>query len=710
MTRETQVLLGEDATRIRARSFVGRKTALESLEALLKSDHELRLLFLQGIPGIGKTFFLREALRRAKERGYKAIYIDAASAPDSHQELGAWLQKRISPLVLSESSSEDRSNEHYAQNLKNEKSVHSTRSFFLAVDSFECISRHEAWIFNELFPSIPQNTRIVVAGRNLPDERLLADPGWNNLSTFLTLECFSTTETKKYLEYCGIDTKRKDEIHDLTRGHPLALALVRQILEQTPGEKLPPKDSEEYFQTLLKHFVQNIPSFNHRKTLWLSAMVPFVSQEIIRRFIEEEKSPILLDWLQELSFARVTWRGVTIHELVRDLLRKDLLWRDPQLYQFFFLNIAKHQLEAIDNCSNEELQSKIFDLAHIASIGAKEAANIYSLNSAMDFSSRKPTANDWRKIEEMVASKEGASALSLLKHWRKNRGDTVFFQSESAGEYGFLMILRLEEFSSKKVSQDPAVCSLHQWLVQKELMGNRPAVLCRFWMSKGSYQSSSTCRTFIFLHIIRYVLGLESPVCIFSVHRDPRLWLPYTQYAEIEHFDEFDFKSDGNAYGLFGRVFADKHAGSWMKKSVQKMFSMEIPDGDSTDSNCITRHDFDREIKKALRNYHHPDCLRDSLLLKCAFMKNKRGPNDNRLELSEKLAAELFKHSCVFKEKKAKKVYFDVLNETYFNPALKQRVAAENLCMSYGTYRRRLAEAIRHLAQQLWLHESSNGH
>lgn len=705
MNQEIETLIGDRAAVHRAGLFVGRRKELETFETMLDCDDERRFFFVHGLPGIGKTMFIRECIRRAKCRGCITTYLDSNSTPGSQPELLELIQRKLETLnpapkvgnIAKIRNSATRPNSGGAE-----------QRCLLAIDSFERLSKHESFFFNELFPSISRKVRILVAGRALPNERFLTDPGWSSLSAVSNLQSFTLSETGQYLEKCGISLSNHERVYYLTHGHPLALALAVQILNQNPDAVLQPDDSEKYLTILLKQFTRSIPSFMHRRALWLSAMVPYTTQCLLRKIIDEENSHLLLDWLGELSFARVTRRGVEIHELVKDVLRADLQWRDPELFRFYLEEISMLQLDSLETWDEKQRKQTFSDLAYTASIIGESTGSAHAFTNNRNFSCDEPEEDDWPIIEAMVEKHEGESSLSLLRYWREKGANTIFFQSEQNEECGFLMFLRLEKISTEEASLDPAAFPLRSWLDENNLIGDRPAILCRFWMCRDFYQSVSSCRSFIFLHIVRQVMSMDEPVCIFAVTRDPDKWLNLTRYADLKHFEMFDFNSNGCTYGLLGRVMENDNAVSWLKKTGRMMLNPGIPDRVISTPSRITLHDFEREIKKALKSYHHPEHLKNSLLLNCCFINNLIHPKSNWMQKAEKLVAELFNHGETLKKQPSKQVFFEVLNATYFEPSTKQRVAAEKLCMSFGTYRRRLSQATKLLAERIWMLETAD--
>ena len=106
--------------------------------------------------------------------------------------------------------------------------------------------------------------------------------------------------------------------------------------------------------------------------------------------------------------------------------------------------------------------------------------------------------------------------------------------------------------------------------------------------------------------------------------------------------------------------------------------------------------DFAAAVKDALRDIHSPDLLaRNPLLLHRACSLGKSaGPQELRALLSETVGT-------LFANPRDEKLR-QVLKLTYCQPGLKQEAVADQLSLSFGTYRRHLGTARDRLARWLW--------
>jgi adenylate cyclase len=115
----------------------------------------------------------------------------------------------------------------------------------------------------------------------------------------------------------------------------------------------------------------------------------------------------------------------------------------------------------------------------------------------------------------------------------------------------------------------------------------------------------------------------------------------------------------------------------------------------------LPRADFDVAVKDALRHYTRADLLLGSRLLdaRIATGHGSKTADVAHLQLALADAAE-----TIFVNERDQRVQ-RVLELTYFRPASKQEVVAEQLGLSFSTYRRHLTTGIERLTEWLWHQE-----
>ncbi|HUB16412.1 MAG TPA: tetratricopeptide repeat protein [Acetobacteraceae bacterium] len=115
----------------------------------------------------------------------------------------------------------------------------------------------------------------------------------------------------------------------------------------------------------------------------------------------------------------------------------------------------------------------------------------------------------------------------------------------------------------------------------------------------------------------------------------------------------------------------------------------------------LQRSDFRDGVKAALRHYVRTDLLAENALLNTELVA-RSGSGADAPKALKVIIVETAR--TLFANERDRKLY-RALDLTYFNPARKQETAAEQLGVSFSTYRRSLAAAVERLAEWLWQQE-----
>jgi hypothetical protein len=120
---------------------------------------------------------------------------------------------------------------------------------------------------------------------------------------------------------------------------------------------------------------------------------------------------------------------------------------------------------------------------------------------------------------------------------------------------------------------------------------------------------------------------------------------------------------------------------------------------------ALTRPEFESAIRAALRHYVRSDLLAENPLMRSRLLGkgDPRAPGPLALKtLLADTAEGLFANARDTR-------FYRVLYLMYFNPAPKQKAVAQQLGLSFGTYRRYLATATDRLTGWLWQQEQAAG-
>src|SRR5262249_44965035 len=125
----------------------------------------------------------------------------------------------------------------------------------LLIDTYEALAPLDNWLRESFLPQLPGQTTIVIAGRHSPASAWRTDPDWSDLARIVSLRNLPPTDSREYLRARRIPEGQHQEVLEFTHGHPLALALVADLLVHGEQRSFSPEQAPDVVGVLLSRFV-----------------------------------------------------------------------------------------------------------------------------------------------------------------------------------------------------------------------------------------------------------------------------------------------------------------------------------------------------------------------------------------------------------------------------------------------------------------------
>jgi hypothetical protein len=193
-----------------------------------------------------------------------------------------------------------------------------------------------------------------------------------------------------------------------------------------------------------------------------------------------------------------------------------------------------------------------------------------------------------------------------------------------------------------------------------------------------------------------------------SVRIDTEANRMQARYAGIRPLKNTSFELDGRRFFVMGHDWRVEPVTEWLAGITDRLIARDEPAGDVGEAEIMGEERFREAVREALHGLaRHNDLdlvrLSRSLLVRRAVAEGRAPtPGEATAALLRETVEALADHP-----RGADLVA--VLRHTYVEPAPKQRAAAYEAGLSYGTYRRRLREAVSTLSTRLWQQEMSAG-
>ena len=666
--------LGDLLDNARRQRFVGRHRELASFDDALAGRSPRRVLFVHGQGGIGKTTLLLELHARARAAGRTVVQIDGRDVDPSPEGMATAVRLALDP---------QRGDGPIAQLLT---------GAVLLVDGYEHLTPIDGWLRNQLVPALSADNVVVLAGRDPPAAPWRTDPGWRHLVAVHRVEPFDTAESGQLLAHAGIEPHVRPHLVTLGRGHPLTMALLADIAAtgQVPDTLA---DAPDLISALLESFLRDAPSEAHLTGLATCAIAWLTTEDLLRQLMGAD-APTVWQWLTRRPFVTTSPRGLSAHDLARDVLDAEFERRSPERYRSYRRIIHAHAVAALRAATGPDRQTHAQQL-HFLLRNSPLTTAISALRAQGSAAVVPARPDDLDQVCSIIERFEGPASSHLARAWLSEQPEHLSVVRTSDGVAGFTHHLLCPSGSALE-DRDPAVRAVLDHIARKG--PTRPGErvdIARFFAGARDHQRDPYA--LLAGNVSSIIEWLARPLAwSFIVTVDNEYWAPFFEYMAFAPLAETNIGDLRHvAYGI-----------DWRRIPVDAWFGLMRERGHSGDTGPppaallrpppLDRTRFAAAIRTALQTLHRPDQLAINPLIGSALAATATGPNPGQLRTTIENAIE-----CLGNEPKGDQLRA-VLHRTYLRAAPTQEAAAEVLHLSLSTYRRYLAKALEQLTDRLW--------
>jgi hypothetical protein len=674
---------------------VGRQAEIGLFRSALQADDPpFALLHVYGPGGVGKTALLAEYARIATEAEVPTLRLDGRDVDPSPPEL---LRAVGHALGLDEGDSPL-------------EALAARSRGVLLVDTYEALLPLDAWLRESFLPQLPAQAIVVIAGRHPPSLAWRTDPGWSDLARRVPLRNLPPEDSRAYLRARGIAEAQHPAVLGFTHGHPLALALVADLLTGGDLESFSPEHAPDVPRMLLERFIRRVPSATHRRTLEVCARTRVTTEALLADVLDtpdaSADASALFAWLRELSFVEQGDEGVFPHDLAREALDADLRWRDPEGFRDLHGRVLRYLVRQIQARTGRAQQRAYFDIVYLSR--HHPLMRPYYDWTTMGAAWAEPaTLEDSPAILAMVRRHEGEASARIAAYWLGRRPD-AFLVFRRAGQQvvGFTAVLLLEDADPEECAADPAVAAAWRFVRRHgPLRAGERLMHHRFSMGQETYQDLATITLVAAVGSLRW-LTTPGLAWSFPVVADPDARERHFAAVGFARAPEADFEVDGRRYGVFAHDWRIEPPLAWIQRKGQ-LDPLVEPAPERHDPRLpapllvLSQPDFEAAARQALRDVTRPAALATNPLLRSRVAAEHAGgaPTPATLQALLREAAETLRANP-----RDEKLY-RAIQRTYSEPALTQERAAELLGLPFSTYRHHLAGGTARVTGWLWRRE-----
>ncbi|MEW9528215.1 ATP-binding protein [Microbispora sp. NPDC049125] len=662
-------LLGWRLQAARDTAFVGREEELAAFNAALYGGG-CTVLYVHGPGGIGKSALLRRFAHEATVAGRPVSMMDGRMMEPAASEAGP-------PLLDADA--------------------------VLLIDDVERVHGLEGWLRERFLPRVPVGALVVIAGRNPPDMRWQADPGWAGALETLPLRGLRAGDAQALMDSSGVPADLRAPLLAFAGGHPLALVTgaAAAVKDGGAGGRWTP--DQDVVAALLDQLVGEPPSAAHRHALEICAHGYVTTEDLLRAALPEDAGT-LFRWLRRLPFVESSSLGLFPHDVVRELLEADLRWRDPEAYAVMHDRIHAHLAERVRTASDVDVPGAVAALLYLHR-GSGAPAGFHGRHDEGGFQEEVLREGDLATLLRVATAAEGAASAGRAAFWAERRPEAfrLYRRTETGEPVAFSAWLRLAELDEEELTADPVVATAwaHARATTPLRAGEHLAV-SRLW-ALPPYRGNSPVTDLIQWRVIGNCLRAERMAWSFIQIPHPNgPWLEHLRRRCGMRDISGQSRQEDAACSLFVHDWRAVPARAWLERMSRLLVAGPAGDPGAATATLavLSQAEFAEAVRKALRRLSRLDALAASPLTRTRLIAERAGRNPATAlgDLLRQAIDDLREDPRSVKLHRA-------LSVTFLRGTPTQELAAERLGLPFTTYRRHLTSGIERVCADLWHRE-----
>ena len=672
------------------RGFIGRSAELAAFDAFLERPEHVRVLWLSGLGGVGKTALMQACSRRARQAGWLTARIDGRAVTPVPQAFSGSVESAIG-----------------ASTPLSELDGAAGGGLAIFIDTYERLELLDVWLREQYLPRLPAQTLIMIASRHLPSVEWRTDPSWSAVLQMLPLRNFRPEESRAYLTSRGVPELEQAEVLGFTHGNPLALSLLTDLYRLQPERFT--VHHPDIIQELVRRLLDDVPTPLHRRALEVCAHLRITSEDQLAEALMISDASDLFGWLRSLSFIESGATGIFPHDLTREVIEADLRWRSPEHYRKLHDDVRRGIVRQLQHGSLAERQAAFSDLLFLHR-NNPTMRPLYKWDALGQIASAPATPEDHQLLVDIVRRQQGAASADILRHWlRRQPGGFTVFRDHTGETIGFGCMLQVADVTGEDCRVDPAIAAAKSFVAEfGPPRTGEPMVYCRWVLSRTTSDPGDTP-------------GLWEPVCLINVIQwvsmqrlswsfvaieDYDRWAPFFAHIRQQHAPGAGFSVDGRTYAVFVHDWRVEPALAWLREMADReLITTQSNKRDDVETQrpilVLSHPEFVAAVRQALRDYARPDRLAGNALLSSRLVADR--PEDQSAVATLGLLLRLSAEELNIHPRDQR--MYRALYHTFLNPAATQEQAAELLGLPFSTYRAHLRAGIQRVADLLWQRE-----
>jgi hypothetical protein len=449
----------------RAGALIGREQERAALLELVEGETPL-VAVVHGIAGVGKSMLLQAVAVDARARGTLVVALDGRTFEPTERgflsSLGGALGTRLSSIADATAA------------------LGGDARLLLMIDTYEQLRLLDAWLRQSFVPALPQNVRLLLAGRDTPSawQRDLGD-----LLRTIRLDNLSDEAARTLLGRAGVRGAVVGRVVRVAGGHPLSLRLAAGALAERPGLSAEDAVLGQMVEELARLYIDGLDRMT-RRALDAAAVVRRMTLTLLEAMLPDDDPGELFGALRTLPFVELGAEGLVVHDTVRAATSALLQASDPARHRAHRRAAWTRLRAELRTAGRADLWRYTADMLYL--VENPIVRDAFFPSGSEELTIEPARAADRADIAAMSATLQGPEATDLVTAWWCSAPETFRIVRDAAGVVqGFSSVCQPQEVSLSLLRSDPVTAAWKEHLRQAPVPSHQRVLFNRHVLACG---------------------------------------------------------------------------------------------------------------------------------------------------------------------------------------------------------------------------------
>ncbi|MFQ5859097.1 MAG: winged helix-turn-helix domain-containing protein [Anaerolineae bacterium] len=512
--------------------------------------------FVHGIGGIGKSSLLETFVTEGRERGVTFVRLDCRTIEPSEQGFLRELEAAVGGQVNTVETAATR-----LESLG--------KRVVLALDTYEVFRMMDTWLRRTFIPSLSDNVRVLLFGREPPVAAWRVSPGWQGLFQSIRLGPLPERDALKLLQNAGLEAEAAKQVNGFAHGHPLSLKLALVAIAERPDLRFREIASQHVLAELTRLYLADVPDPQTRAALEAASTLRRTTRSLLGAMLPDSAPQDTYERLAGLPFAETGSDGLIIHDAVRQVIASTLKAADPNRYRLYRRAAWRQLRKEVRTADKQTLWRYTADMLYM--IEEPIIREAFFPSDMQPYAVDPAHPEDAEAILEIIAKTEGTIATEHLTNWWSVAPKTFRVIRDRDGIVaGFYIVFEPASEYVTLMQKDPLLKNWWQHLQKNPTPERQKVLFCRRWLAEEQGELPSPVQAACWLDLKGLYMDMRSTLRrIYCTAINADVYGPVLVKLGFQLLPQAAVELDGHIYHTAMLDFGPGLVNGWMAGHVR---------------------------------------------------------------------------------------------------------------------------------------------